>query len=131
MRFRGEFAPVARRLEVALEPAGPAQLVHGDLTRNVLFAEGLAPAVIDVSLYWRPPDHAEGVVVADALCWHGGAESLLDLTGVPVAAVARALLFRLATNKAFAAGPDAAHNANKKAKIEARRYEDAASAIGL
>lgn len=31
------------------------QLVHGDLTGNVLFAEELAPAIIDFSPYWRPP----------------------------------------------------------------------------
>src|SRR5687768_16590033 len=34
--------------------AGPSQLVHGDLTGNVLFAAGLPPAVIDFSPFWRP-----------------------------------------------------------------------------
>jgi tRNA A-37 threonylcarbamoyl transferase component Bud32 len=28
-----------------------AQIVHGDLTTNVLFAEGLPPLIIDVSPY--------------------------------------------------------------------------------
>ena len=31
-----------------------SQLIHGDLTENILFAEGLSPAVIDFSPYWRP-----------------------------------------------------------------------------
>ncbi|MFJ7060541.1 phosphotransferase [Streptomyces microflavus] len=36
-----------------------AQLIHGDLTGNVLFAPGRDPAVIDFSPCWRPPLCAE------------------------------------------------------------------------
>ncbi|MEV4345265.1 TIGR02569 family protein [Actinoplanes sp. NPDC049596] len=122
-RFRPEFAVVARRLAVALEPLGPSQLVHADLTQNVLFAAGLAPAVIDISPYWRPPAYAEGVVVADALCWHGAPSSLGETVGVPASAVARALLFRMATTNER--GPEV------DVRDEARRYEVAASALGL
>ncbi len=32
----------------------PPQLVHGDLTGNLLFHTSLPPAVIDLSPYWRP-----------------------------------------------------------------------------
>ena len=39
------------------------QLVHGDLSGNVLFAEGLPPAVIDLSPYWRPAEYADAIVV--------------------------------------------------------------------
>lgn len=46
-----------------------AQFVHGDFTENVLFADGLLPAVIDISPYWRPVGFAHAVVVADAVCW--------------------------------------------------------------
>ncbi|WP_328471129.1 hypothetical protein OHA21_06430 [Actinoplanes sp. NBC_00393] len=93
MRFHPLFAPVARRLREALEPLGEPQIVHGDLTGNVLFAPGLPPAVIDVSPYWRPPAYADGIVIADALCWHG----LRTTLDVPAAAIARGLLFRMAT----------------------------------
>jgi len=55
----------------------PAQLVHGDLLGNVLFAPGRPPAIIDWPAYWRPPDWASAVAVVDALCWHGGDPSLL------------------------------------------------------
>ena len=123
VRFRAEFAAVAVRLSRGLGPLGEAQLVHADLTRNVLFAPGLAPVVIDVSPYWRPVAYAEGVVVADALCWHGADGSLLDLVGVSVSAVARALLFRMATTDERDDLPDVSD--------EARRYAAAASAIGL
>ncbi|GHJ46500.1 TIGR02569 family protein [Catellatospora sp. TT07R-123] len=127
IQFRPEFAAVARRLRGALEPLGRPQLVHGDLTKNVLFAPGLAPAVIDISPYWRPPQYAEGVVVADALCWHGAPATLWKTVDVPVAAVARALLFRMATtNERVAAGADGVD-----LRDEARRYGLAAAAIGL
>ena len=55
-----------------------SQLIHGDLTGNVLFADGLPPAVIDLSLYWRPPAFATAIVMADALVWEGADESLLE-----------------------------------------------------
>ena len=66
------------RLADVLEPLTVAnQLVHGDLTGNILFDDALAPAVIDVSLYWRPPAFASAIVVADALVWEGADETLL------------------------------------------------------
>ena len=51
--------------------------MHGDLTGNVLFADGLPPAVIDFAPYWRPPAFATAVVVGDALLWEGADETLL------------------------------------------------------
>lgn len=50
---------------------GTAQLVHGDLTGNVLFHPELPPLVIDLSPYWRPPAFATAVVIADALVFEG------------------------------------------------------------
>jgi hypothetical protein len=127
LRFRAEFAAAARRLQRAPQLRGRPQIVHADLTTNVLFAPGRVPAVIDVSPYWRPPQYAEGVVIADALCWHGAPASLRETVDVSVAAVARALLFRMATtNERAAAGADGidVHD-------EARRYCLAADALGL
>ena len=66
------------RLADVLEPVtDPCQLIHGDLTGNILFDDALAPAVIDLSLYWRPPAFASAIVVADALVWEGADETLL------------------------------------------------------
>lgn len=127
VRFPDELEGTARRLEPALAPLGPSQLVHGDLTRNVLLAPALLPAVIDISPYWRPTEYAEGVVVADALCWHGEGPSLLEAVGVSVAAVARALLFRLAVTAERISGGDSAVDLSD----EARRYDAAAIALGL
>lgn len=68
--------PHLDRLLAAMRPAaGHSQLVHGALTGNVLFAEGLPPLVIDLSPYWRPPGYAEAVVLADALLHEGAGEA--------------------------------------------------------
>lgn len=97
-----------RRLELldplleARRPVGlTSQVVHGDLLGNVLFADGLPPAVIDWPPYWRPVPWASAVVVADALCWYGAPLSLLDrCTAVPdrYQMLVRALIFRIATH---------------------------------
>jgi hypothetical protein len=122
-----EFSGTARHLQRVLAPLGRAQVVHGDLTDNVLFAAGHAPAVIDISPYWRPTEYAEGVVVADALTWHGASASLLEVTGVSVAAVARALLFRMTTTSERVTTGEAAVDVGD----EAQRYQRAAEAIGV
>jgi hypothetical protein len=64
-----------RRLDLA------DQLVHGDLTGNVLTEEGSAPAVIDLSPYWHPPAWADAVVVADAMLLGDSDASLVDAVG--------------------------------------------------
>jgi hypothetical protein len=84
-------------------PSETSQLVHGDLgSGNVLFAPGLAPAVIDFSPYWRPPGFAEAVVAGDAVVWHEAGVPLLRAVAAvsgPYFApyLARAVIFRLAT----------------------------------
>ncbi|OFE15701.1 hypothetical protein BA895_21505 [Humibacillus sp. DSM 29435] len=127
IQFYDEFAGIARRLQDVLEPLSAPQIVHGDLTGNVLFAPGMVPAVIDISPYWRPPEYADGIVVADALAWHGARPSLLDRVDVSVAAVARALLFRMATTtECVASGVEGVDVVG-----EAQRYASAAAAIGV
>ena len=101
-----ELAVVADQLGSWLMPtAEPSQLVHGDLTGNVLFADGAPPAVIDMSFYWRPPSWAAAVVAADALAWHQADAGVISLVPGPhpTAMVARAALFRLVTSDLHAA----------------------------
>jgi uncharacterized protein (TIGR02569 family) len=97
------------RLGAALRPVDTSgsQLVHGDLTGNVLFAEGLTPAVIDFSPYWRPPSFATAVVVGDALVWEGADDSLVDAVAhVPdfPQFLLRALIFRAVVDALFRVG---------------------------
>ena len=100
-----------KRLLAALRPVDSrSQLVHGDLTGNVLFAAGLAPAVIDFSPYWRPTAFASAVVVGDALAWEGADESLLGavahIDDFPQFLL-RALIYRIVVDALFRAGePD-------------------------
>ena len=94
-----ELSDVATRLESAREAVSlPNQLVHGDLLNNILVADQLQPAVIDVSLYWRPARYADAIIVIDAFGWHGAGSGALDTMRDPqgVQLMIRAALFRLA-----------------------------------
>jgi hypothetical protein len=68
---------------------------HGDLGGNVLFADGLPPAVIDLSVYWRPPAFASAIVAGDALVWEHADASLAD--EVEGQYLVRALIYRAVT----------------------------------
>lgn len=84
------------------------QLVHGDLTGNVLFSAGTPPAVIDLALYWRPRPFAAAVVVVDALAWHGADPSIAQLlvgTDDPAQHLIRAALYRMVTDHLSGSGP--------------------------
>lgn len=89
-------------LAAALRPVdGRPQLIHGDLTGNVLFADDLPPLVIDLSPYWRPPTFATAIVVADALAFEGADASILEpLRDDPDIAqyLLRALIYRIVTD---------------------------------
>jgi hypothetical protein len=75
----GPLAGQLRSLLAALRPVRlPAQLIHGDLGGNVLFAAGEPPAVIDFSPYWRPAGLALAVAAVDALTWSGADPAILD-----------------------------------------------------
>jgi uncharacterized protein (TIGR02569 family) len=91
--------PEVADLLAARSPVGAAsQLVHGDLTGNVLFADGLPPAIIDFSPYWRPKPFASAVVAVDAVVWHGADLGMLSTIVDPregTGALIGALLFRL------------------------------------
>lgn len=76
-------------------------IIHGDLTGNVLFDSSLPPAVIDLTVYWRPVDYSVAVIAADAVCFEGAPLSLFETISpsrdFPQYLV-RALLFRLVTD---------------------------------
>jgi uncharacterized protein (TIGR02569 family) len=87
-------------LVAALEPVADApQLIHGDLTGNVLFHESLPPAIIDVAPYYRPSQYASAIVVADALCWEGAPPELAG--AVDRQYLLRALIYRGVTSIEF------------------------------
>jgi uncharacterized protein (TIGR02569 family) len=123
--------------ELVEAPAETAQVVHGDLYGNVLYADGLAPAVIDVSPYFRPPSYALGIIVADGLAWYGDGDEVIGHMPCQdrASAVARAAIFRLvATDRHLQATGDPAGNvvtANVRAMTRVREALASASAEGF
>jgi uncharacterized protein (TIGR02569 family) len=93
------------RLALALTPLDPkGQLIHGDLTGNVLFADGLPPAIIDFSPYWRPRPFASAVVIADALVWEEADSTVLSAVAHIdhfAQYLLRALIYRAVTDRLF------------------------------
>jgi uncharacterized protein (TIGR02569 family) len=93
------------RLTSALKPIeAESQVIHGDLTGNVLFDDRLPPAIIDLAAYWRPPAFASAIVVADALVWEGADRSLLDAVAHAKdfdQYLLRALIYRAVTDRLF------------------------------
>jgi uncharacterized protein (TIGR02569 family) len=74
--------PLLAALADHRRPLDPAthrsQLIHTDLTDNVLFAPRTTPLVLDLSLSWRPTPYASAIVAADAMLWEGAAPEVVD-----------------------------------------------------
>ena len=104
----GQLAGQVRLLLAALRPVGlPGQLIHADLAGNVLFADGMPPAVIDFSPLERPAGLPLAVVAVDALQWHQALPEVLDqLADEPELdqLLARALIYRHVTEIVRRAG---------------------------
>jgi uncharacterized protein (TIGR02569 family) len=111
----GALAGQVRRLLAALRPVDlPAQLIHADLAGNVLFADGLPPAVIDFSPLERPAGLPLAIAAVDALQWHRARpEVLRHLADEPELdqLLARALIYRLVTETIRHAGTPNVHAA--------------------
>lgn len=111
----GPLAGQVRRLLAALRPVDlPSQLIHADLAGNVLFADGLPPAVIDFSPLERPAGLPLAVAAVDTLMWHQARPEVLGyLAGEPELdqLLLRALIYRHVTQivrRAGTPGVDAA-----------------------
>ena len=106
----GPLAGQVRRLLAARRPVDlPDQLIHADLTGNVLFDDGAPPAVIDFSPLCRPAGLPLAVVAVDALMWHRARPEVLDrLADEPELdqLLVRALIYRLVTGIVLRAGTD-------------------------
>lgn len=91
-----------------------SQLIHGDLSGNVLFHDQLPPAIIDFSSYWRPAAYASAIVVTDALVWEGADARILDAVSHIDdfgQYLIRALIFRAVTDWILAKDEPAASGA--------------------
>jgi uncharacterized protein (TIGR02569 family) len=108
-------APYRHRPDVAallpfLRPpaATDHQLIHHDLTGNVIFSDPEPATVIDFTPGWRPAGCQTAVVVADAFLWHDADAALADhaagLADDFDQLFVRALLFRLVVDAIFRPG---------------------------
>ncbi|HEY3957053.1 MAG TPA: phosphotransferase [Streptosporangiaceae bacterium] len=104
----GQVAGQVRRLLAALRPVDlPSQLIHADLSGNVLFADGMPPAVIDFSPLERPAGLPLAIAAVDTLQWQQARPEVLDLlAGEPEfdQLLARALIYRHITEIVVRAG---------------------------
>ena len=104
----GQVAGQVRRLLAALRPVDlPDQLIHADLSGNVLFTDGMPPAVIDFSPLDRPAGLPLAIAAVDALQWgHARPEVLdqLDDERELDQLLARALIYRQITEIVRRAG---------------------------
>jgi hypothetical protein len=110
--LRGSLAGQVRRLMAALRPVDlPNQLLHADLAGNVLFDDGMAPAVIDFSPLERPALLPLAIAAVDALMWKRARPEVLDWLDELLAGEAefgqllgRALVYRLVTETVLRTG---------------------------
>jgi uncharacterized protein (TIGR02569 family) len=80
------------------DPEASEQVIHADLTQNVLVHGDGLPAIIDFSPYYRPIGYAAAIVVVDAIVWYGAPLSLaakIEPAEARNELLARALIFRL------------------------------------
>jgi uncharacterized protein (TIGR02569 family) len=94
--------PTIEELAAAFRPVEtPAQVIHGDLLGNVLFAADAPPTVFDWAPYWRPAGLGAAIAAVDAACWHEVPLDDLGPLGLGVPEwsqlLVRALTFRITT----------------------------------
>lgn len=92
----------------------PPAVVHGDLAGNTLLHPGLPPAVIDLSLYARPVEWSVAVLCVDGVAFGGAPGELLASGSADPsfpACLARALLFRMITDRLLGRQIDPAYAA--------------------
>ncbi len=79
LQYSHKLNPIMPRLENLMKPIKiNNQLIHGDMTGNILFHKDLPPAIIDFSPYWHPAQYAQATIVIESIVWEGAPDSLLQ-----------------------------------------------------
>ncbi len=89
---------------VSLKEQYKVQIVHSDLSGNILFDEDLDPLVIDFSPTIAPVEYAEAILICDCIAWQGSEVSEIDLLPTDELykeMIIRAIIFRLAVSAIF------------------------------
>lgn len=105
MQYAEWLRPTMSKLESLLKPISlKNQLIHGDMTGNILFHNSLPPAVIDLSLYWRPTEYANAIIAVDSIVWDDAPDTILkelDDTFETYQLLLRATMWRIKTTEEF------------------------------
>lgn len=79
VNYQPRLRPALSQLLQLIQPISlPSQLIHGDMTGNILFHDPLAPAVIDMAPYWRPAGFATAIIIVDSIVWEGADDTLIE-----------------------------------------------------
>jgi hypothetical protein len=81
------------------------QVIHADLSGNILFDKVLDPLIIDFSPTIAPVEYAEAILVCDCIAWQGSPITDLGLLGNSeyiIEMILRAVIFRLSVAAIFA-----------------------------
>ncbi len=84
-RIHEDLKGMVRLLYSLRKPVGELrdQIIHGDLNPgNILLSPGLAPAVIDIAPYWRPPEFALAIFAYWIGPWRNNPDVLRHFAGV-------------------------------------------------
>lgn len=107
MKYGDKLKPSMHRLVKLIKPINPTnQIIHGDMTGNILFYPLTPPAVIDLSLYWHPAKYAEAIIVVDSIVWYNAPDSLMDKLGNTDQInqlLVRAIMWRIKTKEEYIA----------------------------
>lgn len=80
LTFNERLASYVGIVEQYLRPVeAESQIVHGDITGNMLFAPSLPPGIIDFTPIYRPKEFALAILMVDALTWEEADESIFTL----------------------------------------------------
>lgn len=65
-----EFQEIINQVKSILIPiAIPAQIIHGDISENIISDKKDSFGVIDITIYWRPRDYAKALLIVDGITW--------------------------------------------------------------
>lgn len=91
--------------KITLKENYKVQIIHSDLSGNVLFDKGLKPLIIDFSPTIAPVEYAEAILVCDCIAWQGSPISEIGLichSKFNIEMILRAVIFRLSVAAIFA-----------------------------
>jgi len=103
--YGAKLQSVISRLEPLLQPINlKSQIIHGDMSGNILFHSNQKPAIIDFSPYWHPSEYAVAIIIIDAIVWENAPISLIEELEdtIPMnQLLVRACMWRIKTTEEF------------------------------